>query len=503
MRQSKKWLAAQIIALLVAIAAVVCLVYWPLATSVFTSPGYVPYHSDECDYYQNALSFVRNHDLRAIYVVEESSSKVGAFSSHGFAYTLFDGLVNNVFGTHSSNKIASNIVLLLGGLLAIGLTPWANLSRRLTCILAILLCFMTPIWLFSYMQETVNWFIAIAFGFALLFIERRNKLDWKSILPFLALVTVGTIFRPNWMFFSLALIPYGKTRKQLFLISALVLASLAANAVITLMIAAQFAPSFLNSCMRTMPNSGLLSLISMLADHAQQNLCQYFFSPNSIEFNNFPHSIYFQVFRYILCFAPLILIGYGIRTKDRPLAIAGTVVLINIALLFVFYDTFGWRDLRNLTPLFITFMIVLARSQSLFILLILCSVFTFALPDAVKTSTLFISQHEQMAQTLEKKKDEVTGLQDLVGNISNTADRYVICPHTMPDPDGQIYLLSLPIMTKNGQQLRYSFNASGLPMFPKRNDHILTNGILTSPGVWKLIGHSQNLYLYECLRDLE
>jgi hypothetical protein len=502
-QQNNRWLAAQTIALIMAIATVICLVYCPLASSVFSNKGYMPYHSDESDYYQSAISYARNHDLRAIYVLDESCSRIGAFSTHGFAYTLFDGMVNRVFGTHSRNKIASNILLLISGLLAIGVIPWTNVRRRLTCILAILLCFMTPIWLFSYMQESVNWFIAIAFGFALMLVEKRNKLDWKSVLPFLALVTVGTIFRPNWMFFSLALIPYAKTRKQFFAISAISMASMAASVVITGMIAAPYVPGFLYTCIRTMADGGLTPFIHLLAEHTQHSFCQYFFSPDSLSWNNFPHSVYFHAFRWILCFAPLALIGYGIRTKDRPLAIAGTVALINIALLFVFYDTFGWRDLRNLTPLFITFIIVLARSQPLSVLLVLCAFFGLAMPDAIKTSSLFIAKHQQMAQTLEKRKDDVKAIQNLLENVTDTHDKYVICPYTMLNPDGQIYMLSLPVRTKNGVQLRYSFNASVTPVTPKRFDHILSNGVPTMPGVWRLIGRSKNLYLYECLRDLE
>jgi hypothetical protein len=148
-------------------------------------------------------------------------------------------------------------------------------------------------------------------------------------------------------------------------------------------------------------------------------------------------------------------------------------------------------------------MIVLARHQPLSVLMVLCAFFALALPDAIKTSSMFVAKHQEMAQILVTKKDEVQALRDLTDNITKTSGKYVICPYTMLNPDGQIYMLSLPVRTKNGLQLRYSFNASGAPESPKRFDHIISNGVPEMPGVWQLIGRSKNLYLYECLRDVQ
>ena len=164
---------------LIAVIVAASLCYLWLALSM-ADGTYLPVSSDEVGYYSRARAFYENGSLTGPFMLEENVSRVGQFSSHGFSYNLFHGLIAKLVGFHPLNAIITNMVFLL---LALGLIALQRLplAQRLFLLAATLLYFTAPLYLFTYMQEAMHLLFGVCAGALLLAAYRAEEASRRRL----------------------------------------------------------------------------------------------------------------------------------------------------------------------------------------------------------------------------------------------------------------------------------------------------------------------------------
>ncbi|MBN2537059.1 hypothetical protein JXB37_02140 [candidate division WOR-3 bacterium] len=472
----------------VILAAVLC--YAWLATMV-SDGQYLPVSSDEVGYYSRARAFCEHGTLTSPFVLEESVSRVGQFSSHGISYNLLHGLVARAVGFHPLNAIVTNLIFLLLALALIAVQR-LPLSRRLFLVAVVLLYFTLPVYLFTWMQETMQVFFAVVAGVLLLAVYRETdpRRRRRNVVLFVVAMVVAAWFRLSWMMFLFCLVPLARSWSRALLYAAGALAGVVAGMVYTSLFHASYPYGFLASLRPVLQQGDVLRAAGLLAGNFWSNLVTYFFRAapfstppgvSAVTVANSQVAVAYLGTKYLLA----VLVGaccwFGVRRGDRFALAAGVIGLITFLSLFLLYDAYEWRDQRSLAPVFFLAAFALAhrarfRAATTAVLLML-----FA-PLVSYAATGVIPARRVLARKYRASRETVTALDRLRYQITERRTTTVLLSRFFARWN-DIYLLSLPFANSSGYPIRYTINLLGEEDLEVRDEEFVDYLLVPDVGV--------------------
>ncbi len=459
---------AQVILLVVVLLiAVVAYARFLLAIS---DGQYMPAWSDEIGYYVNAKSYAETGSLHGAFLLEENVSRIGEHGAHGFAYSLFHGLIAKVFGVHGLTMILTNIAFLVLGLVLVFVQKF-TLTRKFVIVSSILLYFMVPIWLFAYMQETIHMFLGVLVGVLLYRIYRceDGRCRKAHIAVYLICVAVAMLFRPSWSIATAGLIPLAESRGRriVYIIGSLVGVFL--SFVYASLFLAAYPYGFMVKAAAVLQEGQVFRFIWLLLRNFGANIAKFFFdapfwpapgvSEAAVDGSRITISYFLS--KYLLVGLSAFCLWVGFRKKDRFALAAGLVASVTILMVLVFYDAFDWREHRSLAAMFMLLLIPAAayrgigRVVPLLLLLLFPQVVNF-------TSNCIISVHRRVAVEYDRNPEVVRAFDNLRWQITESRLTTVLYSRDFWQMAG-INHLAMPLTNAGGYPIRYTVNLRGGP----------------------------------------
>jgi len=498
-----------ILSVLILISVVVLQEYFFLAHDVFSEPYMPTFHklfNDEFGYFINAKSFFQNLVLGGTFLHCEKAALVFEAGGHGFAYQLTNGLIAKIFGFNAYNIVLTNIFFLLASIVIIFFQK-LKITQKITISLLILLYFTVPIFLFTYMQESIH----ILFGViaSIILFHTYKKVDSPNFKYYVAgyifFLAFASVFRSSWFLWSIALIPLGKNRKEFFKFSLLSIILMS----FTLIYAKIFYPGYPYGFRLTTFNifdEGFLSLINLTFFNFAQNLEAFFWGLGLLGPIGEGIEFMYLFSKYLLVFLSLFFLVKGIRTKEKFALAVGLIGLINILAVLFFYDTAFWREHRPIAPCFFLFvfsLVTLNYKKVTATLLALMFVFFLGYIDYIKK---IISLHKASGIYYHIKKPELDSFKDIANFMEKDGITTVLLSNYFVNKPSTSYysiLMNLPLTSKSGYRIRYTVNWF-LENYKFHNkipiDFILTNERIFIKN-FKLIHSDSNYFLYKNMKE--
>lgn len=400
--------------------------------------NYLPVWSDEFFYYTNANSFFQNNTLQAALTFNGSGSRLFGADAHGFSYPLLNGGIAKIFGWHTLNFIYTNFFFVVAALALVwfqkNISSWQKFL-----ITASVLCFpFFVLFGFTYMQESIHIFFAIACSTLIykIYKTRQNK----YYIIFVLLILVAAAFRPLWFFWLIGLIPFAKNKLQksafIFIFLAGVLASFAFTYFFT-----EAVPNYFSSIINLIQQGGFVMAFTSLVKHFVYNVYAYFFSTNDT-------LIYLPV-KYLILLPLIVFVIKAIKHKSSLYTSIALLGVINFLMLFLFYDVFKWREIRVLAPFFYFSVFYLITETGRYFKYIqvaaLAVLFILTLP---LTRQWIQGRNIHLAEKVNSSKAAF----DLIAEKAE--DRKLIFINYTP-ADSSLDLILLPVKNKTNQPVRY------------------------------------------------
>ena len=464
--------------LTIAVLAVGCIGYLRMLPSI-ADGQYMPAWSDEFAYYQNAKAYAENGRMEAAIILEESVSRIGEFDAHGFAYTLLHGVVAKVFGNHPLNIILANVFFLLAAVVLVVLWRMPT-PDRLTIITCLTLYFMVPIWLFTYMQETMQLAFATGAGLLLLSIYRTESPARRRthVILLLGLLLVASMFRPSWLMCTIALVPLARTRRQLVLCSLGFIIALVASFGYVYLFLAPYPYGFLSKGLAALRTGEVLRFFGLLAGNLATNLHDFFLTSSVYRPFGAAHSAFTRSGIHVVSFASkYILLGLlallcwrGFRHRDRFRLGVALFVLLNLASLLLFYEAKDWPPYRVLAPMF--YISVIALASSVPVRTVLPVLLLVMLPKVLNYSAnCVIEPHRAVAARYRDNPAVLREFESVRYRITDRRMSTVLVSRRLY-VEGDIPVLALPSTNAAGYPIRYTFNIHGVDLSLKKRGFV-------------------------------
>ncbi len=448
--------------------------------------GVLPYHAfDEYEYFLYARSYAQTGSLQTPFLEQDSQSAWGNFGTHGFAYGWLHGNLNLLVGEHWWNIPAFNLLLFVLSVLIIAYhTHPLPPTNRYVALLLWGCCFLMPVYIFSFMQESLHFFFT-ALHITLLF-RIYQSLNYKTwTVAYIVFITIAAIFRANWILWLWALLPRFWHRKPL-----LILFNIGMTCIFFVYIKLIIAPyvvGFLPTLSRMLNEERYLESAVYWWQHFTENLHTYF-------------RWYASVPGYF--FAKYFMVGwlayFTWRSIEKERGITMGICLVGVlqfGAVFSIYDTFDWREIRMLAPLYCTILMWSVQKKPRLSYALLG---TFLL--------IFPSVHQLTVQRIKERSSTYMQFQSAFPH-----NPFEVLKHTVTQPNtivmlrskfarkGQIYLFYLPFLTENGNPIRYSVYYAPLHTAPNLvHDYMVVPQAIKNPtSELTLIYKNDLFFLYE------
>jgi hypothetical protein len=480
-RAAGPWLLGLIFAALIGLYAV-------LACDALRAPGIRPAFSDEVGYYLDVRSFCENDTLHGVLLLEERVAPWGDFGLHGFAYTLLDGSIARLIGLHPGTRVCTNLLWLTIALALIFGTVELRVAQRLMIGSLVLGYFLVPIMAFGYMQESLQVLFTVCAGLLLRKVySQGSRLRWPAM--YCGLLLIAAVFRPTWLLFTVGLFPAASGVQARVAVTVTVLVALATAFVMSVFLTAPFSYGFLPQAMDTFRNHGWIAFLPTLLEHFIDNTTRYFTETG-------PAASYYLGSKYLFVALQLVLLIWGWR-RHRPFAVATALIgLTNLAALLLLYDAFGWREQRFLAPCYYLAVITIVSEVGLRPAAVFALLFSVAvLPEAVTFSRKLVAKRQTVAAQIVADGPQLKALRSVASVVDRRRLITILCSRALFN---ESFLPSLPVRSRSGVPIRYTFNLRGdeFTRFGRlKIDYLLTTGSRAPSGcVPVLIASEFRLY---------
>lgn len=421
--------------------------------------NYHPVWSDEFLYFLNAKSSWLNGTLRAAFTCTGYGGKWFGSDTHGFAYPLLHTIVAKIAGWHNLNLIVVNLFFITMSVVISWLLKAFSLTEKLWISLFILLYPVTYIYSFTFMQECMHAFFGLAAGMLLLKIDASKQK--KYIILFIVLMLFAGLFRALWPVWLCALIPLAANKKERIIYSCIFLAGLLVTFIFSQFITEQI-PNILNNSLASMKSGAVTNGLHTITIHLIQNIMLFFFSSGG--------SVAYALIKLILVSSWIYFLVMAIQTKSK---LHGAIVipgLANFAMILLFNDVSGWREIRSLSPYYFFLIPFLVKGTGPVFrymqLTVLAAIFMLTIP----VTGFMVSTRDDL---MEVNPEKMIAYKLISNTIEN--EKAILIKH--PPPDYSADLLFLPLQNKNGKQIRYV-----LPWYKVTNmkyDYVFDKNTLT------------------------
>lgn len=423
--------------------------------------GLLPVWSDEFSYYLNARSFTENTTLRAALTFTGKGAYLFQADAHGFAYPLLHGLIGKLVGFNDLNLPFTNLVFILLALLAIFYQKNLLLSQKMTIAILLMAYMLVPIYSFTYMQEILNFFIAVCCTLVLYKIYESKSVI--LIYQYIFLIAIAALFRPLWLFWSIGLLPLAKDKKQVCQFS-IIFIFCSALAFIYMKIFFENFPSYFSGVIEIIGKGRILEAAQSLYSQFVLNIGAYFFG----EFSK-PY-LYYST-KIVIFFSVVVMAALCYLRKEKIYFAVAFIGAVNFALLLITYEAWDWREIRSMSPLFFMFSIIIVLKKEK-ILTISCLIFVVLSFPAVFTSTeKIIFEHQQQSVAFKYKAPYWTPPKQMMTLLDNKPNPLILFGY-LPR-DYRLDLLLLPLRTPSGKPVRYAINYYGDDLEHQSYDYLL------------------------------
>ncbi len=454
---------------------------------------YLPAWSDEFGYYNNTRSYVENGSLKGAILVEENVSPIGQFDTHGFAYTLLHGLIARVFGFHRLNMILFNLACLL---LALALIPRFDIgtTQKVALASSILLYMMVPIWLFTYMQETMQIGVGVLAGFMLwkLYGAGEAGRQRRYAVAYLAVLAVASLFRPSWSFAAVGLIPLATNRRQVVFYSGVSVAAVLVSFVYLRLFCAPYSYGLIGKGLAELQAGRPLGFLGLVFSNLATNVRYFFFTvllwPMGTSESGWVTSriaVSYVLSKYLLVALCGFSLWRGLARRDKLALAAGAVTGLNLLVLLLLYDARDWVGPRAVAAMFPLLLIALLPCRRLSAVIPLFLLVLF--PQAMSfTENVVVFSHRAVAARYDSSPEAVQAFQDIGRQIQEPRLTTVLVSELFYAMD-DIPLVALPMRSRAGYPIRYTFNALGGDDLALRKpgfvDYVLVPDTLAGPAL--------------------
>lgn len=304
---------------------------------------------------------------------------------------------------------------------------------------------------FSYMQECMHAFIAFTLGY-LLILFSRNTINLSPFYAYTIILFFVGLFRPLWYFWICGFVPFvsiAKVRHTLFYVVPAYMAFM-------LFVTTSFfepIPNFFSTVTNALCAGHVLEAMRLLSLHTMSNVVSYFSFGFSLIVS---WSIIYLFINFSIVFFLIVWIWQAARTRQSIYISLAIINFINLALLFVMYDAFDWRDIRTMSPLMyfnIVFIVTsLPRIRYAYVMLLI--------------PTFIISYAMSNDRIAERDKPEGTVLEmdGIKKELSGILEKPVVYLESIP-PDFTPWFLAFPLKNDSGMKMHYiAPYYKGIPM---------------------------------------
>lgn len=474
-------------------------------------PTWFRIFNDGACYYLGAKSFFETNSLHGAVLHKNTVSMVGDFYFHGFAYSWLNGSLAKIIGWHYKNIILFNSIYLLTAFCLILRSEIKSLSKKL--IIFLIFTFpIVPMTNFSYLQESINILFSVITALFLYNIYKVNSQGsriYKLIFFYILLITVASIFRPTWLFWSLGLVPLAKNRIQFVLLSLVSAVSVLSSLVLFKLLYAPYPYGVMYMISDKINKHQLFDAFYLLKSTIIENFNVFFQKPD------FEYEIYFN---YMFLYLTIYLFFTGVKHKNRLFLAVSSIGLINILATFLLFDA-GWPGFKQLFLVYILYLIVLAFSNCKKQLLLL----------VIPTLIIMPNTYTRTFDSLKLMRDSSDYSDSTLSNFASynqiavklKDEKLITIFISAPLLKRNKYytdLFYVPFKTQGGSPIRYSFEIYDQPDIDKKEfdknfiDYIISEKLLnrkdvslvtTQPLSFKnLISkfETPNYYLYKLLK---
>lgn len=430
-------------------------------------------HPDEYAYYTEAKALAAHGFLQTPFSLDGNTSIIGNFGYHGISYTLKNGLLSKLlFQSEDPPLLFINFLTFLATLALILLYKKIDLNARLKIGLIVITHHILYTYTFSYMQETIHYFLA-SIAVILLYQTYQNPNNQKYLFYYLTVVIIGISFRYIWAFWGLALLPLASNRKSFFKFFLIVVGLF----LIAIMVAKYiYAPSpytigalFSNTIARGL---SLPYLIEMAFNNFFTNLKTYF---------SINEEIKYICNRYLLLLLLIINTVYAIKKRNK-FAIGCTLTawgyLASNMTLYILTTGHDNRILDVLIPL-LAFSLFTTIKPSVFyaVLLVQLFVLVIVVKETNDVNAIFLNGNERQRFRTEK---ELSYSQ--IGNLITDEHRAVISlPGDFTYQFNPDYFTKFPLITQKGYPIHYLTYVTGQDTRGVNKINYLINAPLAYP----------------------
>ena len=457
--------------------------------------------NDGIGYFVGARSFFLNHELRAPLMHLGLVSPIGAFYSHGFAYSLINGGVALLLGWHDKLIVAINVILLTGAVIFVLMQAQAW-RWKLALLLLVLTYYITPSMTFAYMQETVHLLLALVMGGILIRIIDREQVarDWSLIAGYCILMAGCALLRPTWVFWAAGLVAIARSRRDFVLLAFLALLYLAMG---YLSLKLLFAPypyyAPYQAATSALADHQWIAAIRAAAEALRQNAAKLL----SNQFYMFGETWIPNAYTCAIIGVTAYLYScYRIHRDRRALAVA-LIATAYIGAIFVVYDVLAGA--RMIAAVFVLqlFYLTTARKTTLVVALMLAQI--AMLPTVTGITDRILGFQINAGEDAIKNGNRLQHLGNIASAIEIGRDATIYLDNALTNVQYPL-TTHLPLRSRDGHALRYSQDFLATKPMAEREfdssylDFVLAADPLSHPGL-TVVYNRGLLHLYRVKND--
>lgn len=424
---------------------------------------YQAWTTDEFFYYIEAKAIGAHNIYKAPASLDGNTSYIGDFGFHGGSYAIKDGWLSKLlFHAQDPPLVLINLLTCIALLSFILLFKPFNLNIRIKIALVVATHYMLYSYTLSYMQETIQYFIAvIALRSLYLMYTQENASKNHYLIYYLIIITLAITFRYGWFMWGLGLLPLAEDLKSFAKWVLVAILLMAFGIFVSRYIAAPYPyDDVIAEKLISAEKFSILDSLKMISQKFFNNL-HLFLTPAERLTTTF--------MRYLLLALLIINSCYAI-TKRNKFTIACSLIgwayfIACLAFYFVFWE-YDERVLAVLNPL-LAFSLTGNFNSFVFYPIIAIQLFLF--PEVVEATkirnTASININAPSTERI-SKETSYSKIKDLI-----TDDRAVIVQldvefvlHASPN-----YFIHFPLVTSKGYPIHYRLYRDGTDL---RGTHV-------------------------------
>lgn len=428
---------------------------------------YYPSRSDEMGYFLEAKGFAETWSLAPYISQDEMIAPLFDLGTHGPMYALSHGMIAKIFGLHGLNFVLMNFAFLFGYFWLIWKREDFDFSQKLALFLIQFGYYITFFFTFAFNQELIHIFFGTALTLHLISLYKKNekldKLDWKSIFVFIAMLLMVTLYRYGWVLASVAIIPLAKNKKDFLKLCVVTFIIL----VIGQLYRKYFHASTDATLLQNVPTHVLTGNSDAVFSEMSRNISinlQYFF----VSIYKYANYYYSKLLYFALA---CLLLYIGVKKKDK-LCLAGAFIgWSHFLALIILYNAYDYRETRGLAAS-LAMMVIIMVYRKFKIATTVFAIYTIlSFPFMFKEFNWLIFSKELASTKLYKEKKfrdlsffgqlPVREGRDMVTVLFPEKLFWTVTPGIAQPSIKDILhtpLLSLPTKNFQGYRMRYTFN---------------------------------------------